>query len=237
MKIRTFCTIIIFTLTVTLFFSSCKKEEEEPTPTNDLMEGVWEVTEVKNSNDSVITNTVSPLLVKNLIHLNSANSVNSTAGPLFMYIVYGNSKFMKVVSQLDQAFKYSDADFGLTEGEWGIKKGEVTDHFTIEMKLKFPGQQTITDLLELMGINPPSFMEPVIYHKFMNIKVEINDENPEVMYWTFDDSTTPEYNIKDENLQYALWTGISTNSFSRCKIKLEKRVKPISDMVQEAYAK
>ena len=44
---------------------------------------------------------------------------------------------MNVASQLDQFFLYSSSDFGLTEGEWGIKKEEVTDHFTIEMKLKF----------------------------------------------------------------------------------------------------
>lgn len=237
MKIRTFYPLIILVLSFSIIVSSCKKKEEEPTPTNDLMEGVWQVTEVKNANDSDITQSVSPLLVANLIHLNSSNSVNSTAGPLFMYIVYGNSKFIKIASQLDQAFKYSDADFGLTEGEWGIKKGEVTDHFTIEMKLKFPGQQTITDLLDIMGINPPSFMEPVIYHKFMNIGVMVNDENPDVMYWIFDDATQPEYNIKDENLHYVLWNGMSTSAFSRCKIKLEKRIKPINDLVQEAYAK
>lgn len=234
MKIRIFYALVVFAFSMTIF--SCKKLDD-PTPTNDLMEGVWEVTEVKNANDSDITKSVSPLVVANLIHLNSSNSVNSTAGPLFMYLVYGNSKFVKIASQLDQAFKYGDADFGLTEGEWGIKKGEVTDHFTIEMKLKFPGQQTITDLLEIMGINPPSFMEPVIYHKFMNVKVVINDENPELMYWVFDDETTPEYNIKDENLHYQLWNGISTNVFSRCTIKLEKRVTAITDMVNDAYAK
>ena len=221
---------------VPFFFSSCKKEDK-PTPTNQLMEGVWEVTEVRDVNDSNVTTKVSPLLVPNLIQLNSTNGVNSTAGPLFMYIVYGDSKFISIASQLDQAFKYSDSNFGLTEGEWGIKKEEVTDQFTIEMKLKFPTVQVIEDLLNLMNITPPAFIESVIYHKFMNVKVAIDDSNKDQMLWTFDDATTPQYNIKDENLQYVLWVGVSTSTFSRCRVKLTKQVSSIQQMVTDHYGK
>ena len=223
-------------LVIPFFLTSCDKEDK-PTPTNQLMEGVWKVTLVKDANDSNITSKVSPLLVPNLIYLNSSNGVSSTAGPLFMYIVYGDSKFISVVSQLDQAFKYSDADFGLTMGEWGIKKEEVTDHFSIEMKMKFPTVQTITDILNMMGISPPAFIESVIYHRFTNVKVDIDDSNKDEMFWTFDNSTTPIYNIKDENLNYVLWTGVTTSSFSRCTIKLEKQVSSIQDLVTAAYAK
>lgn len=236
---RQFSTIRLIVSLVIIFpflFSSCKKEDK-PTPTNQLMEGVWKVTEVKDANDSNITAKVSPLLVPNLIQLNSTNGVNSTAGPLFMYIVYGDSKFMNIVSQLDQAFLYSESDFGLTEGEWGIKKEEVTDHFTIEMKLKFPSMNTINSLLNLMGINPPSFVEWVIYHKFMNVSVSIDDSNKDEMYWAFTDATVPEYNIKDENLHYVLWTGVETNTFSRCRIKLARQAKTIQQMVTESYQK
>jgi hypothetical protein len=234
-KTNTLLFTISLLISVTFLFSSCEKADK-PTPTNQLMDGVWKVTEVRDANDSNVTAKVSPLLVPNIIQLNSTNGVNSTAGPLFMYIVYGNSKFMNVVSQLDQAFKYADSNFGLTEGEWGIKKEEVTDHFTIEMKMKFPTIQTLQTILNAMGVSLPAFVESVIYHKFMNVKVSISDENKEEMIWTFDNETVPEYNIKDENLHYALWTGISTNSFSRCTIKLTKQVRTIQDMVSESYA-
>ncbi len=225
---------LVVLIIVPFFLSGCDKEEK-PTPTNQLMEGVWKVTEVRDANDSNITSRVSPLVVPNLIQLNSTNGVNSTAGPLFMYIVYGDSKFIQITSQLDQAFKYSDSNFGLTEGEWGIKKEEVTDHFSIEMKMKFPTVQTIEDILNMMGITPPAFVESVIYHKFTNVKVSINDVDKDVMWWDFDNETVPVYNIKDENLNYVLWTGVTTSSFSRCKVKLERQVSTIQQMVTDAY--
>ena len=68
--------LIIF---VPFFFSSCEKEDK-PTPTNQLMEGVWKVVEVRDINDSNVTAKVNALLVPNLIQLNSTNGVNSTSG-------------------------------------------------------------------------------------------------------------------------------------------------------------
>ncbi|MBI4645441.1 MAG: hypothetical protein HY738_02320 [Bacteroidia bacterium] len=47
------------------------------------------------------------------IHLDDNNSVNSTAGPLFMYIVYGKSRFVEIVSKLDQAFSYADENYSV----------------------------------------------------------------------------------------------------------------------------
>ena len=230
--------VLLFTMSIVIsiafLFSSCKKEKE-PTPTNQLMEGVWKVVEVRDANDSNVTTKVSPLLVPNLIQFNSTNGVISTSGPLFMYIVYGDSKFMNIASQLDQAFKYSDSNFGLTEGEWGILKEKVTDNFTIEMKLKFPTVQTIEDILNMMGINPPAFFESVIYHKFMKVKVQIDDNNKDEMWWDFNNETIPEYNIKDQYLHYVLWTGVSTSSFSRCRVRLQKQVSTIQQMVTDAY--
>ena len=227
---------LVILIIVPFFFTSCEKENN-PTPTNELMEGVWKITMVKDANDSNITSRVSPLLVPNLVHLNSTNGVNSTAGPFFMYLVYGDSKFMNVVSQLDQAFKYGDSNFGLTEGEWGIVKEEVVDHFTIEMKLKFPTVQTIEDILNMMGISPPAFIESVIYHKFKNVGVTISDDNKDEMWWYFDELTVPVYNIKNADLEYVLWTGVSTNTFSRCKVKLERQVSTIQQMVTDSYSK
>lgn len=223
--------------TIILILSSCNLENEpEPvTPTNDLMEGVWKVTEAYDADDSSIIAKVNPLLVSSIFDLNSSNGVITTAGPMFMYIVYGKSRFIQIVSQIDQVFKYNVVDFGLTLGEWGIKKGEVVDRFTIEMKMKFPTIQTIENLLQLMGIQIPSLFETIIYHKFTNVKVTIDDDNPDVMWWEFDDNTVPFYNIKDDQLNFVLWNGVDVNTFTRSKYKLEKQIKGIQTLVDEAY--
>ena len=223
--------------TIILILSSCDLENEpEPvTPTNDLMEGVWKVTEAYDADDSSIIAKVNPLLVASIFDLNSTNGVITTAGPMFMYIVYGKSRFVQIISQIDQVFKYNVVDFGLTLGEWGIKKGEVVDRFTIEMKMKFPTIQTIENLLQLMNIQIPSLFETIIYHKFTNVKVTIDDNNPNVMWWEFDDNTVPFYNIKDDQLNFVLWNGVDVNTFTRSKYKLEKQIKGIQGLVDEAY--
>ena len=221
--------------TIILIVSSCEKAVDPVTPTNDLMEGVWKVTEAYDADDSSIVQKVNPLLVASIFDLNSTNGVITTAGPMFMYIVYGKSRFIEIIGEMDQAFKYNVVDFGLTLGEWGIKKGEVVDRFTIEMKMKFPTIQTIENLLQLMGIQIPSLFEEVIYHKFTNVKVTIDDNNPNVMWWEFDDSTVPFYNIKDDQLNFVLWNGVDVNTFTRSKYKLEKQIKGIQVLVDEAY--
>ncbi|MBI4645440.1 MAG: hypothetical protein HY738_02315 [Bacteroidia bacterium] len=221
---------IIFSALVLVFlFSAC--EEDEPTPTRDLMQGVWELTEAYNANDSLITNHVTSFF-PTFIHLDDNNSVNSTTGPLFMYVVYGKSRFVEIISKLDQAFSY--ADLKLTEGEFFMKKNEVVDKFTIEIKMKFLTMEALTTILELMGINPPGLIEEVIYHKFMDVTVEISDEAPEQMTWIFTDNTQPVYNIKDEYGNYVSWTGLAINEFSRCRLKFEKRAKSLTELVQEA---
>ena len=221
--------------TIILIVSSCEKAVDPVTPTNDLMEGVWKVTEAYDADDSSIVQKVNPLLVASIFDLNSTNGVITTASPMFMYIVYGKSRFIEIIGEMDQAFKYNVVDFGLTLGEWGIKKGEVVDRFTIEMKMKFPTIQTIENLLQLMGIQIPSLFEEVIYHKFTNVKVTIDDNNPNVMWWEFDDSTVPFYNIKDDQLNFVLWNGVDVNTFTRSKYKLEKQIKGIQVLVDEAY--
>lgn len=227
---------LILVLALAAFFSSCEELIDDPTPTHELMQGVWELTEAYNENDVLITEKVSPLEVPNLMHLNSSNGATSTSAPLFMYIIYGESRFNQIVSQLDNAFSYADSDFGLTQGEWSLTKNKVTDHFAIEMKMKFPTAQTISTILNLMNIATPSFYEDfIIYHKFKNVHVEIDEENPNVMWWHFDDETIPEYNIKNEELDYVSWTGVQVSSFSRCSLRFEKRVDSIDQMVDEAY--
>ena len=243
------CSKLIVILFLGLFIiTNCKKDKETtsvikdsipfvPTPTYQLMENVWQVAEVRDANDSDITVKISPLLVPNLFKLDSMNFVKSTAGPLFMYIVYGDTRYISMISQIDQVFKYSDASFGLTEGEWGIIKDGVVDHFTIEIRQKFPTIASLVDILNLMGVAVPSFIEPTIYHKFSNVKVSINDANKDTMWWEFNNSTIPVYNVKDIDSNYVLWSGVSASSFSRCKIKLVKKYSTIEQLVIDAYSK
>jgi len=227
---RLITSFAIIALPLVYFFSSCEPVEE-PTPTHDLMQGVWELTEATDENDSIITSRVTNLF-PTFLHLDDNNSVNSTAGPLFMNIVYGQSDFVTFMSKLDDAFKY--ADMKLTEGEFFMIKNEVVDRFTIEIKMKFLTMESLTTILEMIGINPPGFVEAVIYHKFVDVRVEINDDNPDVMIWEFDDITEPRYNIKDEHGDYVSWSGVSVNKFSKITVRWEKRVKSLTELVQEA---
>jgi hypothetical protein len=231
---------------VTICFFSCKKDEasdpvqqifDSITPTNRLMEGVWKVVEVRDSNNVIVTDKVSPLLVSNLFQFNSSNGVMSTAGPLFMYMIYGDSCYTIIRNQLDQSFVYSDMNYGLTEGEWNIQKEIVTDRFTIELKLKYPTVQKIDELLNLMGIPPPAFIESIIYHKFLNVKIAIDDANKDQMIWDFDETIFYRSNIKDENLDFVLWLGVPEHYFSHCSIKLERQSSSIQQLVADAYAK
>lgn len=205
------------------------------TPTNELMIGVWEVTEVTENGVDITTefNTIFPTF----IHLDDMNSVYSTSGPLFMYLVYGKSKFIKISSQIDNVFNYSNLTF--TSGEWFIDKNSIVDRFTLEMKLKFPTTSTLETLLNTMGISlggvVDDILDAVIYHKFRNVKVEINDILPDMMVWEFDNITTAEYNTKNSQGDYVLYqgTGFSIDSFSRCRIVMQKRVKTLTELVQD----
>jgi hypothetical protein len=211
-----------------IFFSGCT---DEPVPTRDLMEGVWELTEAYDQDDSLITDRINSMF-PTYVHLDDNNSVNSTAGPLFMYVVYGKSKFVSIASKLDEAFGYADLKF--TEGEFFMKKDEVVDRFTIEMKMKFLTLESLTTILELMGINPPSFIEEVIYHKFINVNVIIDEDNDQYMEWVWDDTTEPTYNIKDEFGNPVLWYGIPWESFTKGRFVFEKRVKSLTELATEA---
>ncbi|MCF8295954.1 MAG: hypothetical protein K9J13_00295 [Saprospiraceae bacterium] len=225
---------IVLLATVALVFTACIKEEVQ-TPTNELMQGVWELTQV-TENDSNITSQFTGIF-PTFIHLDDMNSVNSTAGPLFMYIVYGKSKFINITSQIDNVFNYSNLSF--TSGEWFIDKNEVVDNFTIEMKLKFPTTSTITTLLDAMGVSlggvVDDILDAIIYHKFRNVRVEINDDDPETMIWEFDDLVIAEYNTKDSQGDYVLYqgTGFGVDSYSRCRLVFKKKVKTLTQLAQE----
>jgi hypothetical protein len=138
------------------------------------------------------------------------------------------------MSTLDEAFCY--ADMKLTEGEFFMIKNEVVERFTVEIKMKFLTMESLTTILEMIGVNPPGLMEAVIYHKFMDVNVLVNDDNPEVMTWTFDEKTQPAYNIKDQYGNYVSWSGVNPGNFSKLTVVWNKRVKSLTDLVTEAAA-
>lgn len=201
----------------------------EQDPTRTRMEGVWEVTEAYNEEGESILDKISfPLTA---FYLSNANSLESTAGPMISLIVFGDNKYTEVASKIDQAFNYADLNF--TGGEWFIASGPV-DRFTLEMKLKgLPGQAALADILEWFGLKPV-LIEQVVYHKFMDVKVEFEDFNDTMMTWVFDDSTIAEYNIKDYHGNYISLEGVQTDAFEKCTFVLTKRVKTLKDIIKEA---
>jgi hypothetical protein len=216
--------LFLSVIVLTLFFSSCKKEE---TPTKTKMEGVWMVTAATDdAGQDILSKIKFPIVA---FHLSSDNTVISTAGPMIMYIVYGGGNYATIAGHIDQVFGYASLDFN--GGEFFVGDG-TQPTFTLEMKLEgLPGQKTITTLLSLLGLDP-GFLEQVIYHKFMDVKVEFNDTDDE-MYWTWDNSTTAVYNKKDQYGNYVLWGGWPVTSFQKCSFTLKKESKELRDLVQE----
>ena len=202
--------------------------EQDPTKTR--MEGVWEVTEAYNEDGESILDSIS--IPVTLFHLQGNQGLISTAGPMTTYLVYGGSKYATVASKIDQIFNYANIEPG--DGEWFIEGGQVT-RFTIELKLEgIPGQSSLTDLLGWLGIGG-DYLDMVIYHKFIGVKVTFDDWIDTVMTWEFDNSTEAVYNIKDKTTgDYKPWSEWSTDKFSRCKFVLNKRSKDIDDLIRDA---
>lgn len=208
-----------------LFLASCEQDE---TPTKTRMEGVWTVKHVYDINDVDHASKLNfPITA---FHLSSDNTVISTASPLVMFIVYGDNKYTQIASSIDQVFNYAGLDFN--GGEYFVAGG-VVDRFTLEMKLEgLPGQKTLTTLLDLLGISN-DYLDMVVYHKFMDVGISFTDDN-NTMIWTIDDKTTAVYNTKDNYGNYVLWGGWPVNSFTRCTIVLQKQVKGLNEVVQDA---
>lgn len=222
--------LLLFALLITMQCSLFDWEDIlEPTPTKSRMEGLWEVTEAYNEDGDDILDVISfPMTA---FHLSSDNTIVSTAGPMIMYLVYGQSKYTEIASKIDQVFNYGGLDFN--GGEWFIDGGAVS-RFTLEMKLEgLPGQQSLTTLLGLLGIGG-DYLDVVIYHKFKNIKVTFEDLSDTVMTWELDSETEAVYNKKDTYGDYVSWNGFNTDSFSHCRFVLTKRSKDIGDLIQEA---
>lgn len=226
-KVFSTITKLVMLLSV-IMLSAC---QEEPIPTKTKMQGVWEVVEAYNENNESIINDVN-FLMPTYIHMDDKNSVNTTAGPMFMYLVYGNSNFIKISKKLDAAFQYSN--LSLTEGEFFMTNEAYEDRFTIEMKLKFPTMETITTIMDLMGIKPPNLFEQVIYHKFLDVYVTVPEEDDQTMVWEFDDLTTTSYNVKDQYGNYVPWS-LYDVPFSKARFVFKKRAESITELVKTHY--
>ena len=237
MKLIRFFAVIAL-LSTGFVFNSCEKEEDPPTPTNELMEGkVWEVTAVYDENDSNITQDVNSYF-PTYIHLDDANSLNSTAGPMFMYLVYGKSKFINVTSKFDEVFKY--ADLQMTEGEWFIDKNKVVDNFTLEVKMRFPTAETFNEVFQLLNVTPPEIVadaiDIIVYHRFKFVNVDINEASPDKMTWRVTGSVEANYYTKDQYGDPVVWVGMSPDLFSHMTIQLDKRAGSLTDLVTAAAA-
>ena len=216
--------LLISLLAITISFSSCIKDQ---TPTKTVMEGVWEVTEAYNEKGEDILSKVSFPVVG--FQLSSDNTVISTAGPMIMYIVYGDNKYTQIASKIDQVLNYTTLNFN--GGEFFVSGG-VQNRFTLEMKLEgLPGQQTLTTLLNLLGVTN-DYWDVVIYHKFIDVYVQTDEKNG-TMTWEFDSTTHAVYNTKDNQGNYILWNGWPVANFSKCRFVLTKRVKDLKDIVIE----
>ncbi|MEI7594524.1 MAG: hypothetical protein WCK02_02170 [Bacteroidota bacterium] len=222
---------VLMIISSLLILSSCVKDKEE-TPTKTRMEGVWEVTQAYNENGASILDSIKfPIAA---FHLSSDGTIISTAGPMMMYVVYGGNKYTQIASKIDAVFNYANLDFN--GGEFFVAGG-VAPRFTLEMKLEgLPGQKTIKELLSIIGIDQ-SFLEFVVYHKFMDVKVSFDETvaegAPEIMTWEIDNTTKAVYNKKDQYGNLVLWNGWPVTNFSKCRFVLTKRTKDLKTIVQE----
>lgn len=220
--------LFIFTIVI---FSSCEELEQAKPATKTSMEGVWKVANVTNSTGQDITAQLSHPVVA--FHLSSDGTVISSAGPLIMYVVYGQNKYTQIASTIDEVFNYATLSFN--GGEFFVGGGQQ-DRFTLEMKLEgLPGQKALTTLLELIGIGD-AYLDVVVYHKFMNVGITFSKDY-QTMIWSIDEFTSAVYNQKDEFGNYKLWNGWPVNNFQHCQITLTKQSKDIKDVINTAAKK
>lgn len=215
--------------TFPLLFINCGLLDELVTteePTYERMQAIWKVTEAKNEfGDDILGKINFPVTV---FDLQTSNALNSTAGPMATYMVYGANAYTNVATKIDQVFDYSKLD--IDDGEWFISDG-VTSRFTLLLKLEsVPGLTSLTTLLSWFGVYTPILRE-TIYYKFKNVKVTFDTDD--VMVWEFDNETTTEYYTVDEQGDKRLIT-LSTDSFSHCRFVLTKQVDGVVDIIKKA---
>jgi hypothetical protein len=211
------CLLIIFT------FNSCEKTEEA---TRTRMQGNWELTYAADAAGNDIKQKVAfPVTV---LQLTDDNGMIGTLSPMFMYIVYGDSKWVQIAGEIDQVFDY--ANFRFNTGEFFVDPA-VQDHFTVEAKLQATALAGgLTDILTLAGVDATWFQQ-VIYHKFVNVSVSFADDDH--MTWEFTNATQPFYNYKDGQGNYVTWGGIPVNNFTRGTFAFTRRTQTLNEIVDE----
>ena len=151
--------------------------------------------------------------------------------PMFTYLVYGGSKWSEAAGKMGQLFDYVNMRFNT--GEFFVADGQV-DNFTVEAKLQataIAGGGALTDILKIFGVNT-SFLQQVIYHKFMNVAVFFDGKD--TMIWEFDQQTDAVYNYKNSVGEMVPWTGWSTASFQKCRFVFARKTLKLEDIVRNA---
>jgi hypothetical protein len=213
--------------------ASCEKEV---TPTKVRMQGTWELTAAEDESGADIKSKIAfPVTV---IQLTDDNGMLGTQGPMFTYTVYGGSKWMDISGKIKQVFDYANLRFNT--GEFFVEGGNP-DRFTVEAKLQATAAAGgLSDILTILGVGN-GWIQQVIYHKFINVKVTFPNEEPknekddteDVMVWEFDGETTAAYNYKDAQGNTILWQGWPVDKFTKGKYTFTKKVKGLNDIVKE----
>jgi len=205
----------------TLFLNSCEKTE---TATRTRMQGNWQLTFARDAAGNDIKQKVAfPVTV---LQLTYDNGMVGTLSPMFMYIVYGDNKWVQIASKIDQVFDY--ANFRFNTGEFFVDPG-VQESFTVEAKLQATALAGgLIDILTLAGVDATWFQQ-VVYHKFINVSVSFADDDH--MTWEFTDATQPVYNYKDGQGNYVLWQGVPINSFTRGTFAFTRRTQTLNEIV------
>ena len=214
--------LILFSILSVWMLSSCEKTE---TATKTRMQGNWELTTATDDSGNDIRQKVAfPVTV---MQLTDDNGMLGTIGPMFMYVVYGDSKWVDISSKIDQVFDY--ANFRFNTGEFFLDPG-VQEHFTVEAKLQATALAGgLIDLLTLAGVDV-SWLQQTVYHKFIGVNVSFADDDH--MTWEFTDAVQPVYNYKDGQGNYVLWQGVPVNTFTRAKFTFTRRTQTLNEIVE-----
>jgi hypothetical protein len=209
---------------------------DEPPPTKTLMQGNWELTEAKDAGGDDIKDKIAfPVTV---MQLTDDNGMVGTIGPMFMYLVYGGSKWVTASAKIDQLFDYANLRFNT--GEFFVASGNV-EEFTVEGKLQATALAGgLSDLLSIFGVGNGYFQQ-TIYHKFLHVTVSFpnadaknktSDGEYDTMVWEFTDATEGQYNYKDPSGNYVLWGGWPVDKFTRATFTFQKKTEGINDIVK-----
>ncbi len=228
--------VLTFLLVILLQGCGLLESLNDPTPTQTLMEGVWEVTAVYDMGKDSTVNMLDSIglgykssRIPFFVKLSEDGDMQSTAGPLFLYLVYGNRSYPNFFGKLDELFRYGDME--TTNGDWSINDG-IQNNFDIQIKLMPPSMKTFTNILELFGVNVQK-IKTFLLHRFNDVSVDIDSVTPKKMTWRWSSSVDATYFTSGDNFDNVIWLGWQATKFSRCKVVFEKRVGTLQDLVNQ----